>query len=136
MGYAFDITIPANTSESEPKEQKLKLHTGVITRIECKFPLGCSGMVKVRLSRGGVFQLFPLSPDEWVTGDDEPVGYDYYYEMTEPPSVLIFRGCSPNTTFSHKVTIRITVLPKSFATFKPLYDLLVKIASRIFGVSP
>jgi len=131
MGYAWDITIPANTLESNLKEQTLKLHPGIITRVGCKFPAGCHGMVKVRIFVGGVFLLFPLSAGGWVTGDDEEAWYTYYYELTGRPKEVIFRGCSPGTTYPHTVTIRITVLPHAVASIMPILDLLTRLLKRL-----
>jgi len=127
LGYAWDITIPANTLETNLVQETLKLQPGIVTRIGCKFPAGCHGMVKVKVFVGGVFQLFPLSTGEWVTGDDEEAWYTYYYELTARPKEMIFRACSPGTTYPHTVTVRITVLPKSIASIIPIIDLLTRL---------
>lgn len=131
MGYAWDIDIPANTLAKDPVTQKLKLHPGIITKIECKFPAGCHSMVGVRLYRGGVFQVFPLSAGEWVTGDDEPVSFNYYFDLTDHPRELIFEGHSAGSTYEHTVTIRITVLPRAVASMIPLMEIFTRIARRM-----
>lgn len=131
MGYAWDIKITANKLATDPKKQVLKLHPGIITRIECKFPAGCHRMVKVRLSRGGVFQIFPLSAGEWVTGDDATVGFNYFFDLTDRPRELRFEGCSPGTSFDHTVTIRVTILPKAVASMIPLIQILTKVLQRM-----
>lgn len=131
MGYAWDINIPADTKDTDPVEQKIPLHPGVITRIGCKFARGCHGEVKVSLTRGGVFQLFPLSAGEKVTGDDEEVFFSYYFDLTDRPHELIFKGSSPGTGYAHKVTIRVTVLPKSVASMIPVISLLSKLLQRM-----
>jgi len=131
MGYTWDITIPADTEESDPVVQRLELHPGIVTRIGVKFPAGCHGLVKVRLTRGGVFQVFPLSADEWVTGDDEEVVYTYFYDLTDRPISLEFVGISPGTTYAHTVTVRITVLPKAVASMMPLIEILTKALQRM-----
>jgi len=130
MFYAWDITVTAGATEDDPKTQDLKLTKGVITRIEVKFPGGCHGLVKVRLLRSE-FQLVPLSKGEWVTGDDEAVLTEGYYELSESPSQLKFVGCSPDCTYDHTVSVRIQVLPKSVATFMPLVEVLTKFLERI-----
>lgn len=110
MFQTWDITIPANTSELAPFEQKLILDYGVIKGVQIKFPAGCHGMVGARLFRWG-FQLVPLTDGEWVTGDDESVPTETYYELLETPIFLVFKGCSPNTTYPHTITVRINVEP-------------------------
>lgn len=106
MLYAFDITIPANTLEATPTTEELKLCAGRIKKIEVKFPSGCHGMVKTRLFRG-IFQLLPLSSGEWLIGDDEPVSCNYNYQLDTAPLSLVFKGCSPSTTYEHTITVRI-----------------------------
>lgn len=110
MFYPWDITIPAGTTEAAPIEQKLILTAGIIKNVHIKFPAGCHGMVKVRLFRWG-FQLIPLTDGEWVTGDDETVPTETYYELTESPFFLMFKGCSPDTTYDHKISVRIEIEP-------------------------
>jgi len=134
MGYAWDILIPANTLLSAPVTEKLKLQPGVITRIGCKFARGCHAMVQVRLLRGGVFQLFPLSPGQWLTGDDEEVWFSYYFDLTPYPPELIFEGCSPGTRYEHEVTIRVTILPKTVASMIPVVDLLTRLLQRMGAI--
>jgi len=135
VGYAWDITISAGTKVEEPKKQTLSLHPGVVTRIGVKFARGCHGMVRVRLTRGGVFQVYPFSAGEWVTGDNEEVWFSYYYDLTDHPRALDFEGCSPGTTYEHTVSVRITVLPKPVASMIPVIELLSKLLVRmgVFG---
>ena len=129
MFFAWDVTISANTSEASPKVQILKLSKGVITGCCLKFPAGCNGMVKVRLFRHES-QLVPLSRGEWVTGDDETVPTETYYELEETPAQLKLVGCSPGTQFDHTITVRITVLPKPVASMLPLIELITKMLAR------
>jgi hypothetical protein len=126
MFHVWDISITADTKEAEPLEQKLELPIGIISRVEIKFPAGCHGMVKIRLLRW-TFQLVPLSSGEWITGDDETVPTETYYELLEVPTFLTFKGCSPDTDYNHKITIRINVEPVSSASQQELLYRLDKI---------
>ena len=110
MFHAWDITVPADTPELAPIKQELNLPAGVITGISIKFPSGCNGMVKIRILRW-TFQLVPLSKEEWVTGNDETVPTEQSYELLETPFMLEFQGCSPDTTYLHRITVRIEVNP-------------------------
>lgn len=130
MFYAWDITVSAGTTTASPKTQVLKLSAGVITRVDIKFPAGCHGLVKVRIRRSE-FQLVPLSKDEWITGDDETIPTEAYYELESTPTELKFIGASPGTTYDHTVTVRIQVLPKLVASFAPLANLLTSLLQRI-----
>lgn len=130
MFYVWDITIPADTSEDNAKTQNLPISIGVITRISIKFARGCHGMVGVRLNRF-LFQLVPLSAGEWVTGDNEAVDFQEYFEIKEVPPVLVFKGCSPGTSYAHTVTVRISLLPKRVASMIPIIELLTRLLQRM-----
>lgn len=130
MFWAYDITVSAGTTATAPKTQILKISKGVITKIDVKFPAGCHGLVKVRLFKSE-FQLVPLSKGEWVTGDDETVPTEGYYELETSPAELKFVGCSPGTSYDHVVTVRVTVLPKQIASMLPVVDLLTRLLQRM-----
>lgn len=132
MFFAWDITIAANTAEASPITQLLKLTKGVLTKVVVKFPAGCHGLAKVRLYRYES-QLFPLNPGEWITGDDESVPAETYYELEEVPVQLKFVGVNEDDTYPHTVTVRITILPKAVATLMPIMSFIEKLARRIFG---
>jgi len=130
MFFAWDITIPAGRSETNPLEQTLKLGPGVITRVDVKFPAGCHGLAKVRLFHEE-FQLVPLSRGEWVTGDDEAVRADMYFDLTRKLTHLKFRGACAGSTYAHTVTVRVTVLPVKVASMVPVLELLTRLLQRM-----
>ena len=133
MFWAWDITITAGTTEDSPVTQILKLTKGVLTGIDVKFPAGCHGLVKVRLLRSE-FQLVPLSRGEWVTGDDEVVPTESYYELDETPTELKFLGCSPLATYPHTVTIRVAVQPAEVASPGRALGGFVDTLKRLIGI--
>jgi len=133
MFYAWDITVTAGTAEVSPKEQILKLTKGVITRIDIKFPPGVHGLVKVRLLRYES-QLIPLSGSEWVTGDGEAVTTEGYYEMDETPAQLKFVACSPNATYNHTITVRVSIDPPEVAAPWEVLRDFVNIVKRLMGI--
>jgi len=128
--YAWDITITANTLRASPKEQILKLEKGVITHIDVKFARGCHGNVGIRLFHHESVML-PFERDEWLTGDDEAVSADLYFPLDHRPYTLKFKGHSEGCTYDHVVSVRITVLPKSVASFMPVIELITKMFQRM-----
>ena len=134
MFFAWDITVETTDTESSPKTEILKLSKGVITRCDVKFPAGCHGLVKVRLLRYE-FQLIPLTGGEWITGDDESVMTEGYYELLEAPAQLKFVGWADGCSYDHKISVRVQVLPKAVATFMPLVDVLTRFLQRIGVIS-
>jgi hypothetical protein len=117
--FCWDITITADTKEDDPLEQWLSLPRGIITNISIKFPAGCHGMVGVRMFKESL-QLIPLTKDEWVTGDDEPVSTDTHAELLDKPYKLKLNACSPSTDYDHTITIRIEVQPEEAAGMSTL----------------
>lgn len=132
MFDTWDITVTANTLDKTPIEQTLKLTKGVIVRCDVKYPAGCHGLVKARLFYH-TFQLIPLNKGEYITGDDETVPTETYFELAAAPYSLKFEGSSPGTTYDHVITVRITIVPKAIASIYPLVEWLENFAKRIFG---
>lgn len=126
MSFAWDITIPANTLPTSPVEQILKLHPGIITKIEIEGAAGQHRLVKVRIFRS-TWQLVPYDPDTWVSLDFFPVIYDTYIDITHRPHEVRFIAHSEGTFYSHKVTVRITVLPEKVASMLPLMKVISKL---------
>jgi len=134
VNFAWDILVGAATLVTAPKTQILKLTSGVITKIEVKFPRGCHGLVKVRLLHQEA-QLLPLSRGEWVTGDNEAVVFPEFFELWTTPYQLKFQAISPTTSYAHTITVRITLLPKTVASMIPVIELLTRLLTRmgVFG---
>jgi hypothetical protein len=130
MFYAWDITIPAGTSDSNPETQKLDLTVGTIKNITVKFPAGCHGTVKVRLLRPE-FQLVPLSKDEWITGDDEAIPTETRYEIIGTPTYIKFVGCSPDASYDHTISIRIELEPTLTDAEKQIISKLTNIEGAV-----
>jgi len=133
MFYAWDITISANTLDSNPAKYRLHVTKGVITKIVVKYPAGCHGYVKVRINYQES-QLVPLTRASWLTADDEAVKCAMYFEITSPPTFLRFVGSSPGTSYPHTLTVRVTVLPRMVASMIPVIELLTKLLSKLFGI--
>jgi hypothetical protein len=122
--YCWNITITAGRTESAPTEQSLKLQNGVITYLSVKFPKGCKNLVEVKLFRW-TWQMLPFNRDSWLTGDDETVIDEPFYELDTEPYFLTFKGAAPSATYDHVITVRVRVLPKLVAMpFKILERIL------------
>lgn len=130
MFFCWDITVEADTPLEEPLTGWLNLPKGIITHVDIKFPAGCHGMVKVRLFQEAL-QLIPLSEDEWVTGDDEPVPTDTYAELLDAPYKLKIKLCSPDTDYDHTVTVRINVQPEYAAGISSLTRMFRSFLDRL-----
>lgn len=132
MLYAYDITIPADTPESNPIVHTLKLNPGVLTKVSVKFPAGCHGLVKIRILKFET-NLVPLNRDGWITGDNEAIVADEYFELDERPYELKLIGCSPGTSYPHTISVRLVILPRIVASMLALIEKVEEIISYVFG---
>ena len=109
MFYDFAIVIAANTLESAPVEQTLKLTAGVIQKVSLLFPPGPHGMVKLKLMEGG-HQFLPTNPEGYFCSDDEVLNIDEFYELTSGDYSLKAVAYSEGTLFPHTISLRIGIL--------------------------
>jgi len=130
MLYAWDIEVPAGTEITKPVTKKLKVTHGTLMRVGIKFPGGCHGLVKARLFHHGS-QLVPFNRDDWVTGNGEEVPGIYDFNLDKEPFTLKFVGCSPLTTYTHKITVRVTVIRKREEAAAELASTLKRFLKRI-----
>jgi len=131
--YVVDVTVPANTSQTDPKEETVKIEEEVIVSIECHFPPGCRGMVYTACYYGEE-QLFPRPYGSYLHGDGETIKWSEYYELPESPCILTVRGWSPGTNYDHTVTWRINALPRKYAFWWVNVSKLLSFISRVFTV--
>jgi len=127
------MDVPAATSKAALIEEKHKIRTGTITRIEVLMPPGCHKLVYATVSHR-LTQLMPFNPDEAVRADSYPAVGDYHWPVTESSPELILRGWSPKTSYSHNVTFRVNVLPAEIASPWEIMRDFVSIVKKLIGL--
>lgn len=130
MLYIWHLTVTAGTAQTSPAEQKVKSRTGVITKIDVKFPRGCHGLVFATVSHR-LTQLMPFNAKGGAAGDDETVSGVYFWELKRGQTELTLSAWSPDATYDHVITFRVNVLPKRVATMIPVIDLLTRLLRRM-----
>lgn len=130
MLYIWHVTVTAGTVQTAPAEEKVKVRTGVITKIEVKFPRGCHGLVYATVSHR-LTQLLPFNAKGGAAADDETVSGEYFWELKKGQTELALRCWSPDATYDHTITFRINILPRKVATMIPVIDLLTKLLRRM-----
>ena len=133
MLFAFPLTIPANTPEGMPFTQVLTLDFGVVTKISIKFPAGCHGLVQVQLLQNESV-LVPQNGDTWLSGDDETISMEIYFQFNSEPYELKFLGISPTTTYDHTILVRIEILSADEAFPSQAMTDLVQILTQYLRV--
>ena len=130
MLYAWDILVTANTLESAPKEQLLKITSGVIVLVTVSYRAGCQGWVRVRILHEESV-LVPLNKDTWLTGDDETVPAPMWFKISATGNILKFRAHSAGTTYPHTITVRVSILPPEVALILEALGWIKGIAQRM-----
>ena len=133
MLFAFPLTIPAGTTEDIPFTQTLTLDFGVITKISIKFPAGCHGLVQIQLLQNESV-LIPLNGDTWLSGDDETVESEIYFQFNSEPYELKFLGISPNCSYDHTILVRVEILSADEAFPSQAMTELVQILTQYLRV--
>jgi hypothetical protein len=124
MLYVRQISTPAGTTKDNATTTTIKAWSGVITRIEARFPPGPQFLLHVSVSQGG-HQIYPVDDKYDVAGDDETVVADEFTEMRGGWNALSIKTWNDDATYAHQVVVRITVLPREIAS---PYDALKTIA--------
>lgn len=130
MLFSWDVEVPANTLETAPVVQELKLTAGTIILISIAFRAGCHNLVRVQILHEES-SLVPLNKGVWLTGDDEVVHAWMWYPLAPATNWLKFRAYSTGTSYAHTITVRVSELPPELAAFVKGISWLNKIAERL-----
>lgn len=127
--YIVNQNVPAGTLEKTPIEVKLQVAPGVIHRVEITFPDGCNNEVSCAIYRFE-HQMFPSNGSVSFIGNDEKISFREFEELKVNPSILKVVFYAPNTSYDHKIVVRIGILDKKYIEIVPRWiDVLEHIAS-------
>ena len=112
MDYDFDLSIPANTPESDPVTVEFKVPAGMITRVRIMIPEGCFGLVHVRIMHYE-YQVWPSNPGEWYEGDGVQIEFDESYRLEEDWNPIRIEGYNEDDTYDHTIRVGLSVQPPS-----------------------
>jgi len=112
MLFSKQITVSADTSETNAIPTYIKIQTGVVSKVWITFPAGCAGLVKMRVLHGG-HPFIPVNADNYLRGDNFTFELPVMYEITDHPTILSVLVWNEDATYSHTVDILILVLPKA-----------------------
>jgi hypothetical protein len=113
---AFEVTVPAGTTQAAPQETALPFNLGIVTDIEILVPPGPSGRVGFQIRHSGG-SVVPYNPAAFVVADNEvikwpvrnmPVGSAWgirLYNVDVFPHTLYLRFLIEEVTRSGPVTI-------------------------------
>ena len=128
--YSEKLTVPANTSEDNPVSLDIVLKQKLITRMGIGYPKGCHYMVGAQI-KYGIKQFWPEKAGTWIWGENEIVTWEERFEMPSVDEKLTIFGCSPDTSYDHKIVVRIMTLPLGFYFLETLLNELHRLWERI-----
>lgn len=109
MLYSAAVTIPANTTESNPHEEYLEVCFGHITQVSALFPAGHAGLTHLQI----FYQtrpLFPTTPGQSLVGDGTQHTFNDRWPIFEVPAQLVLRAWNLDETYEHTIYVDISVL--------------------------
>lgn len=131
--YNLTLTIPANTTKSDPAKEELTLTKGVLAGGQIFFPMGCRGLVHVTINDGNG-QLYPANKDDSFHGDGVAFPLVGRYTIDVAPYKLTIKGWSPTTIYEHNPQITLHILSEEeLRPYKVLRE-FVDLFKRLIGV--
>jgi len=131
--YTAKLTIPANTPRDSPVSVSIELTRAVLTRISIRIPPGHCALTGLRISYGDM-QLWPEESGTWVSGDDEALEWNEYFELPDDPTRLTLEGYNEDVKYEHSFYVRMMTLPKAIAYPWLAISKFVKLFSRLVGL--
>ena len=110
MDYCLVLPIPAKTLITAPARTSIRLPKGEIQELRIDFPTGCAGLAHVRLFDLGK-QIYPSNLGGYYRGDGVVFLIRDRYPLVEYVQEVRLEGYNEDDTYSHTVTVGMTVLP-------------------------
>lgn len=111
MHYSFELVVePANTV-SNPAVTTMKLHAGIVRRVQIQFPPGPAYTVRCFITNG-VVQLLPTNVNGYYKGDNIIVDASCWFDTSVFGNTLYAVGWNVGARYRHTLTIMIDVLEK------------------------
>lgn len=112
MGYySLKFTVPKNTAEENPIQQKIPVISGVLHQVLVHIPTGHKKVTGMAIDEG-LHQLYPTNQNEWFTGNDLTYLYPDYHELSKGTRELVLRGYNTSTLYDHDFIVGIGIMPK------------------------
>lgn len=108
MYYATSVTVPANTSETDPVTVTMELTAGWLSEMRIGFPAGCAGLAGVRVRRFD-HQILPLTMGEWLKYDNIFFRCPLWEDLRDEPNEVILELYNDDDTFAHTIAIHAIV---------------------------
>jgi len=131
--YTVKLTIPPNTAKDSPVSTTVELAKAVLTRMSVRIPPGHCAVTGLRILYGRL-QLWPEEKGTWLSGDDETLTWDEYFELPHDPTRLIIEAYNESERYDHTFLIRLTTTPKHIALWQVAIVKFTETFRRLVGL--
>lgn len=113
--YQVDLTVPANTPETSPAQDTLRLNAGTLNRILVRFPPGCANLARTTIHHLGV-QIEPWNPDGYIGWDRYVFDIETEVEIPEGGTDIVVKGWNLDDVYPHTISYDFFVVQKPAET--------------------
>lgn len=111
MYFYYTKIVPINTTELAPVELICKLANGLLDFVDIGIPRGVNRLAQCRIYYNE-FQLVPFNRDTWISGNDITIRIPINIELDEEPFDLRVLCINADDTFTHELSLGISVSTK------------------------
>jgi len=131
--YTIEITVPPKTPPKSPTRTSIELKKAVLTRMSVRIPPGHCAVTGLRILYGRL-QLWPEEKGTWLSGDDETLVWDEYFDLPHDPTRLVIEAYNESERYDHTFLLRFSTTPKHIALWQVALVKFVDAFRRITGV--
>jgi len=129
MLFEASITIPKNTTATNPTIAVLKIAHGIITKIMVRPRPGHAALAHCVILHHE-HQIAPSTENMDFSGDTFPIDWEEYYKSYQPPYELKIKGWNLDDTYPHTFDIFVAILPREAVLALSIVDAI----KGVFGV--
>jgi len=123
--YTYSLTIPANTPETSPVEERVKLSAGILSRVLIFFPPGCHALAHARIFYQA-HQIEPWSRDGSFHWDNYVLDFESEHEISAPDTEVTIKAWNEDDVYEHTLEFAFDVVQPPEVTTEGLLQRLLK----------
>lgn len=108
MNFFYELSIPTEGEEDNPKDLVMPLSYGIITKVQIIIPPGHMALAHLQI-KYHEFQLYPLNKGDYH-GNNVIIEFDEYQPVLVAPFELKAHGWNEDETYEHTFSMVFTVL--------------------------
>ena len=130
--YRFSDSCPKDKAKVDRRKKTLKLHEGIIVKVDVQGRPGACGTLHCCIGRG-LHQVWPTTPEESFTPEANLITSPEYEPVHRADNWWLWTWNS-STANAHEVVLRLTILPKWAAAPYTILKGVVDTLRRLIGV--